>query len=66
MQSQLSSKNQDLDIANGSITDLKGRIDTLESTIESSEARQQQLSKDLDTSRCLRKDAKDKMANHSE
>nr|XP_020177122.1 myosin-11-like [Aegilops tauschii subsp. strangulata] len=66
IQSQLSSKSQDLESANGTIEDQKARIDTLESSAESSGAREQQLTKDLDIARRLRKDAEDKLENHSE
>ena len=40
VQSQLSSKTQSLDTANDTITDMKARIDTLESAAESIESRQ--------------------------
>ena len=63
-QSQLSSKSQGLEVANGANEDLKARIVSLESSMESVETREQLLSKDLETARRLRKDAEDKLANH--
>nr|XP_020166791.1 uncharacterized protein LOC109752307 [Aegilops tauschii subsp. strangulata] len=65
-QSKLSSKGQDLGTANSTIENLKARIGSLESSVESSGAREQQLTKDLDTARRLRKDAEDQLTNHSE
>ena len=44
IQSQLSSKSQGLEVANGTIKDLKARIGSLEGSMESIEAREQQLS----------------------
>ena len=66
MQPQLSSKSQGLETTNDTIEDLKARIGTLESMIESGGDREKQLMKDLDNARILRKDAKDKLANQSE
>nr|XP_020189997.1 myosin-11-like [Aegilops tauschii subsp. strangulata] len=45
---------------------MEARIGTLESAAESSELRQQQLTKDLNTTQRLWKDAEDKLANQSE
>ena len=66
IQSQLSSKSQGLEDANNTIKDLKARIDTMEISAVSSGAREQQLTKDMDTSRRLGKDVEDKLENHSE
>ena len=62
-QLQLSSKTQSLEMANGNINDMRARIGTLESVAESIESRQQLLSKNPDTAKRLRKDAKDKLKN---
>ena len=59
MQSQLSSKSQSLEAANGNISDMKTMIGTLERSVESLESRQQLLSKDLETAKHLRQDAED-------
>jgi chromosome segregation ATPase len=63
VQSQLSSKSQDLDTANGVITDMKAWLGTLESRIESADVREKQLMKDLYNARIHRKVAEDKLAN---
>ena len=53
VQSQLSSNSQDLDTANGTITDMKARIGTLEYEIESAVAHEKLLMKDLDNAKTL-------------
>ena len=63
MQSQLSSKPHSLETANGTITDTKVRLGTLESEIESTDIPEKLLMKDLDSARTLSKDAEDKLAN---
>lgn len=65
VRSQLSSKDQGLADANGTIKELKARIGSLESSMESTNAREKQLANDLDTARRLRKDAEDRLENHS-
>lgn len=61
--SQLSSKTQSLDTANGNISNMNARIGTLERSAGSLESHQQLLSKDLDIAKRLRQDADDKLKN---
>ena len=65
VKSQLSSKSQGLETANGTIEDLKARVSSLEGSMESIKGREQVLSKDLENARHLQKDAEDRLANHS-
>jgi hypothetical protein len=53
VQSQLSSKDQDLETTNGTIEDMKARVGTVESSIEFGDVREKQLMKDLDNMRRL-------------
>lgn len=66
VQSQLSSKSQDLDTANGAISDMKARLGSLEREIESAGARDKLLMSDLNTARTLQKDAEYRLANQVE
>jgi hypothetical protein len=63
VQSQLSSKGQALDAANGTIIAMKARIGTLESKLESEEVRDKQPTRDLENTKILQKDAEDKLVN---
>ena len=63
VQSQLCSKTQSLETANGSITDMKARIGSLEKSAESLEYRYRLLSIDLETAKRLRQDAEDRLNN---
>ena len=65
-QSKLSSKSQGLEVANGTIKDLKARTGSLEGSREAIEAREQHLSKDLDTTialTCIKKFRENKRKN---
>ena len=66
MQSQLSSKSQDLGTTNDTITDMKARLGTLESEIQSADAREKFLMNDLTNMRTLRQDAEGKLQNRIE
>lgn len=66
VRSQLSSKSQDLDTANNTITDMRARLGTLVSEIKSAAVREKLPMKDLDNARTLQKDAEDKLVNQIE
>ena len=57
---------QDLNTANGTITHMKARLDTLESMTESAGAHEKQLVKDLENARIIRNYIEDKLLNQVE
>nr|XP_020188977.1 fibrinogen- and Ig-binding protein-like [Aegilops tauschii subsp. strangulata] len=63
VQSQLSSKSQDLDTANSTVSGIKARLGSLEKEIESTSCREELLMTDLTNERTLQKDAEDKLEN---
>jgi len=63
VQSQLSSRSQDLDTTNGAITDMKARLGFLDKEIESTDAREKLLMTGLSKARNLQKDAEEKLDN---
>ena len=63
VQSQLSSKSQDLDTANGTISNMKARVGSLEKDRKSATWCKKFLMADLNKARTLQRDAEDKLEN---